>query len=509
MILVGELSLWVALLMAVWCAVVSIAGGIGGRRELISSGERAVYAAFAFSALATAGLWTALFRRDFSLAYVTSRISANVPDVYVLTALWSGPAGSMLLWASMLALCAAVTVWTSRAANRDVMPFVTGTLGVVLVLLLGTTALMVNPFARMDSIPLDGRGMNPLLQNPGMATHPPSLYLGLIATAVPFAFALGALATRRIDAGWIVAVRRWALASWFFQTVGILLGMWWSYVEQRSAWARDPVESWSLLPWLTTTAFLVAMVLQQRRGVLRKWTVLLPAATFGVTIAGVARARGGVIEHVHSLARSPVAGVFSAFLVVTIAVSAWLLATRLADLQMPSLQPSSATKLRRRAGSLACGGAVILLAALAGLSFRGEYDVRAAAGEQFEARDPFGRTWRFVNQGISNGRSLNREITSATLEAIRDGKRRGLITSEQRQYLDSQEHPTSEPTMEAGIRSEPLQDVYVALVAVSGDAADFRINFNPLMMRVWIGGAIMALGGLAAMWPRAGGGADA
>lgn len=509
MILVGELSLWVALLMAIWCAVVSIAGGIGGRRELIASGERAAHATLAFSALAAAGLWAALLARDFSFAYVASRISANVPDVYVFTALWSGPGGSMLLWASMLALCAAVTVWTSRATSREVMPFVTGTLGVVLVLLLGTTALMANPFARMDAIPLDGRGMSPLLQNPGMATHPPALYLGLIATTMPFAFALGALATRRLDAQWIVAVRRWALASWCFQTIGILLGMWWSYVEQRSAWARDPVESWSVLPWLTTTAFLVAMLLQERGGVLRRWTVVLPVATFVVTIAAVARARGGVIEHVHSLARSPVVGVFSAFLVVTIAVSVWLLATRLADLQVPSPQPRSATKLRRRAGYLACVGGVILLAALAGPSFRGEYDVRAAAGEQFEAKDPFGRTWRFVNQGISNGRSLNRDVTSATLEAIPDGKRAALITSEQRQYLDSQEHPTHEPTTEAGIHSGLLQDVYVELVAVSGDAADFRIAFNPLVMWVWIGGAIMALGGVVAMWPRAAGGGGA
>lgn len=501
MTLVGELSLWVALLMAIWCAVVSIAGGIGGRRELVSSGERAVHATLVFSALAAAGLWAALLTRDFSFAYVASRISANVPDIYVFTALWSGPGGSMLLWALILAVCAAVTLRTSRATNRNAMPFVTGTLGVVLVLLLGTTALTANPFARMDTTPLDGRGMSPLLQNPGMATHPPLLYLGLIATTMPFALALGALATRRIDAHGIVMVRRWALASWFFLTIGILLGMWWSYVEQRSAWARDPVESWSALPWLSTTAFLVAMVLQERRGGWRNWTVVLPVTTFALTIAVVARARGGVIEHVHSFARSPVVGMFSALLVVTIAASAWLLATRLGDLPMPSLPRGTPTRLRRRAGYVACGAAVMVIAALAALSFRAEYDVTVAAGEQFEAKDPYGRTWRLVNQGISRGRSLNREVTSATLEAIRDGKRGTLITSEQRQYLDSQEHPTHEPTTEAGIRSGPLQDVYVELVTVSGDAADFRITFNPLVMWVWIGGAVMALGGLVALWP--------
>ena len=508
MILLGELSLWIALLMATWCAVVSIAGGVGQRRELIASGERALLATFAFSALAAAGLWTALLTRDFSLAYVASQISANMPDVYVFTALWSGPAGSMLLWASILALCAAVTVWTSRAANRDVMPFVTGTLAVVLVLLLGATALMANPFARADAVPLDGRGMNPLLQNPGMATHPPSLYLGLIVTAVPFAFALGALAMRRLDAQWIIVVRRWALLSWFFLTIGIVFGMWWAYVEQRSAWFRDPLESLSLLPWLTTTVFLLAMVLQERRGALRKWTVVLPVATFVLTIAGVARARGGIIEHVHSLARSPVVGVISAFLVVVIAASAWLLASRLGSIGMPSLRPRPTTKLRRGAGYIAWGGGVILLAALASLPLRREYEVSVAAGQQVEAKDAYGRSWRFVNQGISNGRSLNREVASATLEAIRDDKRRGLITSEQRQYLDSQEHPTHEPVTEAGIRAGALQDVYVELSSVRDEVADIRIAFNPLVMWVWIGGAIMALAGLVAMWPGAREGAN-
>ena len=151
----------------------------------------------------------------------------------------------------------------------------------------------------------------------------------------------------------------------------------------------------------------------------------------------------------------------------------------------------------------------MLLIALAGMAFRREYDVSAAAGEQFEVKDPYGRTWRFTNQGISTGRSLNREVTSATLDAIRNGERKGLITSEQRQYVDSQGHPIQEPTTEAGISAGALQDVYVELAAVRDDTADIRLAFNPLVMWVWIGGGIMALGGLVAMWPRAREGANA
>ncbi|HET9452708.1 MAG TPA: cytochrome c biogenesis protein CcsA [Gemmatimonadaceae bacterium] len=505
MVLLGELSLWIALLMAIWCAVVSLAGGIGGRRELVISGERAAVATLAFTALAAAGLWTGLLTRDFSLAYVASRISANVPDVYAFTAFWGGPEGSMLLWALILALYTALTVWTSRAANRGLMPFVTGTLGVLLALFLGTTALAANPFARLDSIPLDGAGMLPLLQNPGMATHPPALYLGLIATAIPFAFALGALATRRIDVEWLSVARRWTLVSWLFLTIGIVLGMWWAYVEPGSVtvWARDPVANLSLLPWLTATAFLVAVFRQERRGVLRTWSLALPVATFVLTIVGAAVARGGIIGNAHGFARSPVAGVFSAFLVVTIAIGAWLLATRLGHVRAHAWQPGMAAERRRHGGYVALAGMVVFLAALAGSGFRREYDVSVTAGQHVEATDPYGGVWRFVNQGISKGRSLNRQVTSVTLEATRNGRPMGLITSEHRQYFDSHEHPVHEPSSEAGIRSGPGQDVHVTLAAAGDDSADLRITFIPLMMWVWIGGGMLALGGLMMAWPRA------
>src|SRR5919205_4569219 len=258
MILVGELSLWVALLMAAWCATASFAGGATRRPELAASGERALYATFAFVLLASAGLWTALLTHDFSLKFVASFTSANLPTVYTLTAFWAGQSGSLLFWALILSLYSAVVAWSNRRRNRELMPYVHGVLGATLLFFLATLCLGANPYERLEWVPPDGRGMNPQLQNPGMAIHPPNLYLGYIATTVPFAFAIAALITRRLDAEWLAAVRRWSLVSWFFLTVGITLGMWWAYVELGwgGYWAWDPVENASFLPWLTGTAFL-------------------------------------------------------------------------------------------------------------------------------------------------------------------------------------------------------------------------------------------------------------
>lgn len=335
MILVGELSLWVSLLMAAWCAAVSFAGGGMRRADLVASGEHAMYATFGFIVLASAGLLTALVTHDFSLAYVASHTSANLPVIYTITAFWGGQAGSMLFWALVLSFYAALCVLSNRSSNRALMPYVTGTLAVILVFFLATTVLAANPFERLGWTPVDGRGMNPQLQNPGMAIHPPNLYLGYVATSIPFAFAIAALVTRRLDADWLAAVRRWSLVSWFFLTVGITLGMWWAYVELGwgGFWAWDPVENASLLPWLTGTAFLHSIMIQEKRGMLRKWNVVLVVSTFLLSILGTFITRSGVIESVHSFAQSPVGPWFSSFLIAALAVTAYLVATRLKDME--------------------------------------------------------------------------------------------------------------------------------------------------------------------------------
>jgi cytochrome c-type biogenesis protein CcmF len=334
-ILVGELSLWVALLMAAWAATVSFAGGQMRRADLIESGERALYATLAMVVLASLGLWTALLTHDFSIKYVASYTSANLPTVYTITAFWGGQSGSLLFWALILSTFTAITLWTNRTRNRELMPYVAGTLALILVFFLATICLGSNPFERLDFIPLDGRGLNPQLQNPGMAIHPPNLYLGYVSTSIPFAFAIAALLTRRLDAGWLAAVRRWALLSWFFNTVGIILGMWWAYVELGwgGYWAWDPVENASLLPWLVNTAFLHSIMVQEKRGMLRKWNVTLVVSAFLLSIFGTFITRSGVISSVHSFAQSPVGKWFAAFLILAIVLTAYLVSTRLQDLR--------------------------------------------------------------------------------------------------------------------------------------------------------------------------------
>jgi len=215
------------------------------------------------------------------------------------------------------------------------MPYVSGTLALILVFFLATICLGSNPFERLDWIPIDGRGLNPQLQNPGMAIHPPNLYLGYVGTSIPFAFAIAALLTRRLDADWLAAVRRWALLAWFFNTVGIVLGMWWAYVELGwgGYWAWDPVENASLLPWLVNTAFLHSIMVQEKRGMLRKWNVTLVVAAFLLSIFGTFITRSGVISSVHSFAQSPVGKWFAGFLILAIVVTAYLVSTRLKDLR--------------------------------------------------------------------------------------------------------------------------------------------------------------------------------
>ena len=175
MILVGELSLWVALLMAVWTATVSFAGGSLKRQDLIASAERGTYATFAMVVLASAGLWTAIFTHDFSFKYVASYTSANLPKAYLFTAFWGGQAGSMLFWVLILTFFSSLAVLTSRSRNRELMPYVIGTLAVIAIFFLATLCFGSNPYERLDWLPVDGRGMNPQLQNPGMAIHPPNL----------------------------------------------------------------------------------------------------------------------------------------------------------------------------------------------------------------------------------------------------------------------------------------------------------------------------------------------
>ena len=472
--------------------------------------------------LASLGLWTALLTRDFSIKYVASYTSANLPKVYTIAAFWAGQPGSLLFWALILAGYSAVVLRTNRTRNCELMPYVSGTLALVLVVFLAAICLGANPFERLDWIPPDGRGLNPQLQNPGMAIQPPSLYLGYVGTTIPFAFAIAALLKRRRDAEWLAAVRRWALLAWLFNTVGIVLGMWWAYVEVGwgGHWAWDPVETASLLPWLVNTALLHSIIVEEKRGTFRKLNVALVVSAFVLSIVGTLITRSDVISAAHSFAPSPVGQWLAAVLPYSFGALALAAIvkefyngvsarhrtygeSRLVALpRLLALPRLIAQNRRRYGGNLVHLGVVVIFAGFAGLSFKREFDLTLNAGDMKTVTDAWGHKWTFLNQGISRYNVLNREVTAVALDVARDGKPQGVITSEKRQYIDSRGAPTFEPSTEAGIKGSFMQDVYVVLAGVRGaDSAEIHIAFNPLVRWVWLGGALMALGGLVVMWP--------
>ena len=330
MTLLGEFSLWLALLLSAWSAVLAFSGRWQGRPDLTASVRGAVYATFGALAVAALALWKGLASHDFNIEYVAAYTSRNLPQGYIISALWAGQKGSLLFWAVVLALFAALAQLLTPRRYSALMPYVAGVTSAVVAFFVCTMLFAANPFERMAFTPADGRGLNPQLQNPGMMIHPPMLYLGYISITIPFAFAIAALLTRSLDTGWIHAIRKWTLVSWLFLSIGITLGMWWAYVELGwgGYWAWDPVENASLLPWLTMTAFLHSVMIQEKRGMLKRWNVGLIIGTFLLSIFGTFITRSGVIASVHSFTQSNVGYFFLAFLVVCGILSFTLLYTR-------------------------------------------------------------------------------------------------------------------------------------------------------------------------------------
>src|SRR6266699_2369197 len=282
----GTLCLFLALATSAWAVIASYNGWRAGLGELVLTAERAVYATWALVFLAVLSLEYCIFADRFDLEYVASYSNRALPRIYKVTALWGGQAGSLLFWEFILITYASLIVLMNRRRNRSLMPLVVTTLLGVSTFFLGLVDFLARPFVRLAFAPEDGNGLNPQLQNPFMAIHPPCLYLGYVGLTLPFAFAMAALATGRLDDSWFRTTRRWTILSWFFLGTGILLGGWWAYVELGwgGYWAWDPVENASLIPWLTCTAFLHSVMMQEKRGMMRVWNVWLVFTTFLIVI---------------------------------------------------------------------------------------------------------------------------------------------------------------------------------------------------------------------------------
>ncbi len=327
----GALALWLALAVAIGGLVVAWLGTRGDRSHLVAIARGAVLAQFALVTLAIGILEWALFTSDFSIRYVAENSSVATPWFYKVSGLWGALEGSILLWEWLLAVCSALVVVLYARRHTELMAHVVAVLLAVSAFFLLVMTVISSPFEALVPAPADGRGLNPLLENPGMAFHPPTLYLGYVAFTVPFAFAIAALATGRLGAEWITSTRRWTVAAWWSLTVGILLGAWWAYrvLGWGGYWAWDPVENASLLPWLTGTAFLHSVMIQERRDMLKVWNLSLIILTFALTLFGTFLTRSGIIASVHAFAGSPLIGTaFLAFIAITLIGGFGLVASR-------------------------------------------------------------------------------------------------------------------------------------------------------------------------------------
>jgi cytochrome c-type biogenesis protein CcmF len=329
--LVGTISLALALALALYGATAAIVGVRTGRPRVIESARTTAYSLLALVVVANLAMLAALLANDFSLKYVALNSSRATPTFFKVLALWSADEGSLLLWNLVLGGYLAAVAFRFRRSRPETFPWALavmfGVSAFYLLLVLGPTT----PFATLATAPADGRGPLPLLQNhPLMAAHPPMLYLGFIGFTVPFAFAIAALITGRVSDAWIRITRRWTIAAWIFLTVGLTLGALWSYsvLGWGGYWAWDPVENVALLPWLTATAFLHSVMVQERRGMLKVWNLSLIVGTFALTVLGTFLTRGSILASVHTFAESIVGPLYLVFLTVVLLGGFGLIAWR-------------------------------------------------------------------------------------------------------------------------------------------------------------------------------------
>ena len=333
-IIFGHYSLALGWLASGWTVAAALLAAVCGQDALQKSAERAIYLATACVGAAMFCLWHGFLGDDFRINYVYQYSSMSQALPYKIGALWGGQAGSLLLWTMMLSAFASLMVATNQRKNRPLMPWATAVVGLTMVFFFFLINVLESPFATGGMRP-DGVGLNPQLKNYWMMIHPPTLYLGYVAFTVPFAFGIAALITRRTGDLWFRTTRRWTISAWFFLGGGILLGSYWAYVELGwgGYWAWDPVENASLMPWLTGTAFLHSVMIQEKKGMMKVWNMLLIILTFSLSIFGTFLTRSGVISSVHAFATSDIGPAFGFFLIIIFFGSMALLLTRLDNLK--------------------------------------------------------------------------------------------------------------------------------------------------------------------------------
>jgi len=308
----GTFCLSLALCIAVAQSTVPLIGAHQRKQHWMAFARTAAYTQWLLVVLAYVLLTYAFITHDYSIRYVANNSNNAQPLIYRISAVWGAHEGSLLLWILMLSSWTALVAGFSRGITADMIARVLGVLGLVSIGFLSFTLLTSNPFERLLNVPLDGRELNPLLQDPGLVIHPPMLYMGYVGTSVVFAFAIAAMLSGKLDTAWARWARPWTTVAWLFLTIGITLGSWWAYYELGWGgwWFWDPVENASFMPWLITTALIHSLAVTEKRGAFKAWTILLAILAFSLSLLGTFLVRSGIITSVHSFASDPARGLF-------------------------------------------------------------------------------------------------------------------------------------------------------------------------------------------------------
>jgi cytochrome c-type biogenesis protein CcmF len=323
-----------SILLAFFCAclgiVIPMVAAKSGDQRFFTAARYAIIAQFALVSVAAGALIYGLVTTDFSIRYVAFNTTRATPIYYRITGLWGALEGSLLLWEWILIIFSGITAWIYRERHREMIPWVLMIFSIVSAFFLGVIGFLSNPFEVISPVPPDGRGLNPLLEDANMMSHPPLLYTGFVGLTVPYAFAMAALIVGKLDEAWIVSTRRWTIIAWFFLTAGNLVGAWWSYhvLGWGGYWAWDPVENAAFMPWLPATAFLHSIQVQERRRMLKVWNLSLIMLAFSLTIFGTFLTRSGIISSIHAFSSGPVGIFFLSFLAFVLLGSFGLLAYR-------------------------------------------------------------------------------------------------------------------------------------------------------------------------------------
>ncbi|SES42161.1 heme lyase CcmF/NrfE family subunit [Salipaludibacillus aurantiacus] len=328
--IIGNVSIYLAFFLSIYAFAAYVLGIKKQDQRLIDSGKGATMGIFILASISMILMLVLLGTSQLQFEYVYRYTSTDLPVMYKLAALWAGNAGSLLLWTFFLAMYSAMVAFSRKMIRNPMTPYIISIMMLNVIFFYFILSFVTQPFALMDGVPPEGRGLNPMLQDPGMIFHPVTLYLGYVGLAVPFAFAIASLIVKSMDAFWIQMTRRWTIIAWAFLTLGNVIGGYWAYTELGwgGYWAWDPVENASFMPWLTVTAYLHSVMIQERKNMLKVWNLSLIILSYALTLFGTFLVRSGVLTSVHAFGETNLGAYFLVFMAFMVILSMYVLMSR-------------------------------------------------------------------------------------------------------------------------------------------------------------------------------------